>query len=95
VRTLLALFESVEAGGVAVTEIIARGLLPAALEIVDRETIRAVEASVFAAGYPTDVGAALVVEFDGLEAGLDEEVDARRPPLPGGGCRGGPDGRFG
>jgi glycolate oxidase subunit GlcD len=75
VRTLLALFESVEAAGVAVTAIMARGLLPAALEIVDRETIRAVEASVFAAGYPTHVGAALVVEFDGLEEGLDEEVE--------------------
>lgn len=75
VRTLLALFQEVETAGVAVTEIMARGLLPAALEIVDRETIRAVEASVFAAGYPTHVGAALVVEFDGLEEGLDEEVE--------------------
>lgn len=75
VRTLLALFESVETAGVAVTAIMARGLLPAALEIVDRETIRAVEASAFAAGYPTHVGAALVVEFDGLEEGLDEEVE--------------------
>jgi glycolate oxidase subunit GlcD len=75
VRTLLALFETVEAAGVAVTAVMARGLLPAALEIVDRETIRAVEASVFAAGYPTHVGAALVVEFDGLEEGLDEEVE--------------------
>ncbi len=75
VRTLLALFPTVESAGVAVTAIMARGLLPAALEIVDRETIRAVEASVFAAGYPTHVGAALVVEFDGLEAGLDEEAE--------------------
>jgi glycolate oxidase subunit GlcD len=75
VRTLLALFPTVESAGVAVTAIMARGLLPAALEIVDRETIRAVEASVFAAGYPTHVGAALVVEFDGLEEGLDEEAE--------------------
>lgn len=74
VRTLLAIFPTLEAAGEAVTEIIAGGLLPAALEIVDRETIRAVEASVFAAGYPTDAGAALVVEFDGTEAGLDEDV---------------------
>ncbi len=75
VRTLLAIFETLEDAGRAVTEIISRGLLPAALEIVDRNTIRAVEASIFAAGYPTDAGAALVVEFDGLEAGLDQEVD--------------------
>jgi len=75
VRTLLAIFEDLEDAGRAVTAIISRGLLPAALEIVDRNTIQAVEASIFAAGYPTDAGAALVVEFDGLEAGLDREVD--------------------
>jgi glycolate oxidase len=75
-RTLLGIFHSMEDAGRAVTAIMADGLLPAALEIVDRETIRAVEASVFAAGFPTDAGAALVVEFDGLEAGLDEALHA-------------------
>jgi glycolate oxidase subunit GlcD len=75
VRTLLAIFETLEDAGRAVTDIISKGLLPAALEIVDRNTIRAVEASIFAAGYPTDAGAALVVEFDGLEGGLDPEVE--------------------
>lgn len=74
VRTLLGIFDSTEAAGTAVTAIMARGLLPAALEIIDGATIRAVEASVFAAGYPVDAGAALVVEFDGLDAGLDEEA---------------------
>jgi glycolate oxidase subunit GlcD len=74
-RTLLAMFESLEDAGRAVTDIIAAGLLPAALEIVDRNTIRAVEASIFAAGYPTDVAAALVVEFDGVDAGLDLEAE--------------------
>jgi glycolate oxidase subunit GlcD len=74
VRTLLAIFPSMEAAGQGVTDLMARGLLPAALEIIDRETIRAVEASVFAAGFPTDAGAALVVEFDGVEAGIDAEV---------------------
>jgi glycolate oxidase subunit GlcD len=78
VRTLLALFDTLEESGAAVSAIIGDGLLPAALEIVDRETIRAVEASVFAAGFPEDVGAALVVEFDGLADGLDEEVEAAR-----------------
>jgi len=75
VRTLLAIFESLEDAGRAVTAIISRGLLPAALEIVDRNTIKAVEASIFAAGYPTDAAAALVVEFDGLDSGLDREVE--------------------
>ncbi len=76
VRTLLAIFDEIEAAGEAVTQIIGSGLLPAALEIVDGETIRAVESSAFAAGYPVDAGAALVVEFDGIEVGLDEQVAA-------------------
>ena len=79
VRTLLGIFDSMEDAGRAVTAIIAAGMMPAALEIVDAATIRAVEASVYAAGYPTDAGAALVVEFDGTEAGLDE--DARRAEI--------------
>jgi glycolate oxidase subunit GlcD len=74
VRTLLGIFDSMEDAGRAVTSIIAAGMIPAALEIVDAATIRAVEASVYAAGYPTDAAAALVVEFDGTEAGLDEEA---------------------
>jgi glycolate oxidase subunit GlcD len=85
VKTLLAIFENIEDAGRAVTAIISEGLLPAALEIVDRNTIRAVEASIFAAGYPTDAGAALVVEFDGLREGLDEEAEkATRCCLEGG-----------
>ncbi len=75
VRTLLAIFDRLEDAGTAVTEIMAEGLLPAALEIIDGPTIRAVEASVFAAGYPTDAEAALVVEFDGIEAGLAGDVE--------------------
>jgi glycolate oxidase subunit GlcD len=75
VRTLLAIFDRLEDAGTAVTEIMAEGLLPAALEIIDGPTIRAVEASVFAAGYPTDAEAALVVEFDGIDAGLAADVE--------------------
>ena len=75
VSTLLAIFDRLGEAGSAVTEIMAEGLLPAALEIIDGATIRAVEASVFAAGYPTDAEAALVVEFDGVEAGLAADVE--------------------
>ena len=75
VRTLLGIFASMEDAGRAVTDIIAAGMMPAALEIVDAATIRAVEASVYAAGYPKDAGAALVVEFDGTEAGLDADAE--------------------
>jgi FAD/FMN-containing dehydrogenase len=49
--------------------------MPAALEMMDREIIRAVEASIFAAGLPPDAGAALLIELDGIEAGLDDEAE--------------------
>jgi len=75
VRTLLALFESTAEAGEAVTSIISDGMLPAALEIVDRHTISAVESSPYRAGYPTNVAAALVVEFDGNEFELDADAD--------------------
>ncbi|HEX6938627.1 MAG TPA: FAD-linked oxidase C-terminal domain-containing protein [Longimicrobiales bacterium] len=74
VETLLALFDDVDDASRAVSAIIADGLIPAALEMIDRETIRAVEESVYAAGIPTDVGAALVIEFDGPRAGLAAEA---------------------
>ncbi len=74
VRTLLGIFDTMEAAGHAVTSIIGEGLMPAAVEIVDHATIQAVEASVFAAGYPQDAGAALVIEFDGTDAGLDADA---------------------
>ena len=74
VRTLLAEFEEVDDASHAVSAIIAAGVMPAALEMMDREIIRAVEASVFAAGLPPDAGAALLIELDGIEAGLDDEA---------------------
>ena len=75
VRTLLAEFAEVNDASHAVSAIIAAGVMPAALEMMDREIIRAVEASVFAAGLPLDAGAALLIELDGIEAGIDDEAD--------------------
>jgi FAD/FMN-containing dehydrogenase len=49
--------------------------MPAGLEMMDREIIRAVEASVFAAGLSLDIGAALLIELDGIEAGIDDEAE--------------------
>jgi glycolate oxidase subunit GlcD len=66
--TLLAVFATVEIACAAVTRIVASGLEPSALEILDRLTIDAVEASVYAAGYPRDAGAVLLIEFDGAIA---------------------------
>lgn len=75
VRTLLAEFEDVNKASHAVSAIIAAGVMPAALEMMDQEIIRAVEASVFAAGLSLDIGAALLIELDGLEAGIEDEAE--------------------
>ncbi len=78
VRTLLASFADMTSACRAVSDIVGRGLVPAALEILDQATIRAVEASVYKAGYPEDAAAVLLVEFDGEEETLDEEAGQTR-----------------
>ena len=74
IRTLLADFTSIDAAARATSEIIASGIVPAALEMMDGPTIRAVEASIYAAGYPVDAEAILLIEVDGLSAGLEADV---------------------
>ncbi len=76
VRTLLADFTDVDQASRAVSAIIAAGVLPAALEMMDNAIIRAVEASVFAAGLPIDAQAVLLVELDGVEAGIDDDAES-------------------
>src|SRR2546421_1879452 len=74
VRTLLADFTDVDDASRAVSAIISAGMLPSALEMMDNAIIRAVEASVFTAGLPVDAQAVLLVELDGLEAGIDDDA---------------------
>jgi glycolate oxidase subunit GlcD len=74
VDTLLAIFPDVVSACRAVGRVIQSGLVPAALEIVDRRTIEAVEASVYAAGLPRDAGAVLLVELDGARPAVDRQV---------------------
>ena len=74
-RIVLAIFDTLEASGEAASRIIAARMLPAALEIMDRATIQAVEAS-FPSGLPTDVEALLLIELDGLEEALDRQAEA-------------------
>ena len=76
VETLVALFDRLDDASRCVSAIIAEGLLPAALEMVDYEAIAAVEASVYAAGLPTDLDALLIIEFDGMGPGV--RADALR-----------------
>ncbi|MDQ3547689.1 MAG: FAD-binding protein, partial [Chloroflexota bacterium] len=65
VAILLAAFPSMEAASRAVSAVIADGILPASLEMMDALTISAVEAA-FHCGYPTDAAAVLLVELDGM-----------------------------
>jgi len=72
VKTLLAEFITVTDASRSVSEIIAAGILPAALEMIDQATIQAIENSIFAGGFPTDVAALLIIEADGLADGLEQ-----------------------
>ena len=74
VRTLLAIFETVDQATQTVSDIIAEGVLPAALEMVDTFIIKACEEA-FHLGFPLDAEAVLIIEVDGLEVGLDAEAN--------------------
>jgi len=75
VTTLLAGFHSTDAAGAAVSGIVAAGILPSAIEMMDRLTIEAAEAAV-APGYPEDASAVLIVELDGVAAQVVEDTIA-------------------
>ena len=67
IRTLMADFMSLRRAGEAVSAVIASGIVPAAIEMMDRSCVEAVEDSVYAAGYPRDAAAVLLVELDGMQ----------------------------
>ncbi len=73
VQTLLAGFETTDAAGAAVSEIVAAGVLPSAIEMMDRLTIEAAELAV-APGYPAGAGAILLVELDGVPDQVEEDA---------------------
>ncbi len=75
VVTQLAAFASVDAAGDAVSRIVAAGILPSAMEIMDRFTIQAAEQA-YRPGYPEGAGAVLLVELDGVSAQVDEDTAA-------------------
>ena len=77
IATMLCAFGSVEEAAATVSGTIAAGILPAALEMMDAKITRAVEDFV-GAGYPRDAEAVLLVELDGLAAGVAEQAAAVR-----------------
>ena len=74
VKTLLAVFRELDQASAAVSGIIAAGIVPAAIEMMDDLCIRAVEPAVNA-GYPADAGAVLLVEIEGFAEAVEEEVE--------------------
>ena len=77
VATLLGIFETVDDGARTVSAITAAGITPAALEMLDGWTLRAVEAACHA-GYPLDAGAVLLIELEGLAEQVEEQAEAVR-----------------
>ncbi|MGI8402806.1 MAG: FAD-linked oxidase C-terminal domain-containing protein [Gemmatimonadaceae bacterium] len=87
VRTVLADFMSIDAAARVTSSIISSGIVPAALEFMDGPTIRVVESSIYAAGYPKDAEAILLIELDGLEAGVVADLEVVRQICLDGGAR--------
>jgi glycolate oxidase len=75
VKTLIAAYRSIDECSQTVSDVIAAGIVPSALEFVDAKTIEAVEASVYRAGYPRDAVAVALIEVDGFAEGLEETAD--------------------
>ena len=74
IKTMLVIFDDLESAGQTVSDIIADGIIPATLEVMDQLIIQAVEAA-NPAGYPTDAEAVLIVELDGLADDMDRQAE--------------------
>ncbi|MBW1789412.1 MAG: FAD-binding protein [Deltaproteobacteria bacterium] len=73
VKTLMAIFDTIEDGANTVSAIIAEGIIPATLEMMDNTVMRAVEATI-KVGYPLDAAAVLIIELDGMPEGMDDKA---------------------
>jgi glycolate oxidase len=86
VHLVLAAYDSLEAGGRAVTDIIAAGIVPAAIEMMDALAIEAAEAAVHC-GYPEGASSVLLVELDGPVAEVEAELATVRAICEAAGAR--------
>lgn len=71
--TVQAVFDDVDSASQAVSDIIGAGIVPAALEMMDRLAVEAVERGTYHVGYPLDLGAVLLVEVDGTPERVQED----------------------
>ncbi len=74
VKTLMVAFDSIEQGGRAVSALIAAGLVPATLEMMDKKIMRMIE-DYSGAGLPVEAESGLIVEVDGYPASLDGQME--------------------
>jgi glycolate oxidase len=74
VKTMLAIYNTIEDASNTVSAIISEGIVPATLEMMDKLVLKAVEESVHA-GYPLDAAAVLIIELDGMEDGMDRQAE--------------------
>ena len=75
VKTLLAIYDSIEEGSETVSAIVAAGMVPATLEMMDQLVIKAVEESIHC-GFPLDCATVLIIEVDGLKDDLGIQTQA-------------------
>ena len=75
VKTLLAIYDSIEEGSETVSAIVAAGMVPATLEMMDQLVIKAVEESIHC-GFPLDCATVLIIEVDGLKDDLEQQAKA-------------------
>ncbi len=73
-RTMLAIYDSIDEATNTISQIIGAGIIPAALEMMDQGIVSAIEQA-YHFGFPLDAEAVLLIEVDGLEAGLDGQRD--------------------
>ncbi|MBW1734904.1 MAG: FAD-binding protein [Deltaproteobacteria bacterium] len=73
VKTMLAIYDTIEDGANTVSAIIAEGIIPATLEMMDNRVMRAVEETI-KVGYPLDAAAVLIIELDGMPEGMEENA---------------------
>lgn len=74
-KTVLAYFDEIKDASQAVSDIISAGIIPAALEMMDRTAIEGVESGAHPVGHPRDIAALLLIEVDGIEAGIDDQMN--------------------
>lgn len=73
-ETVLAYYDDINDASQAVSDIISAGIIPAALEMMDSTAIEGVESAAFPVGHPRDIAAFLLIEVDGIAAGIDAQI---------------------